>query len=292
MPVDPDPSERALSPQSDHAAAAPVNEPGTRLPLARPRWRTLIAIMAALALIAAALVVLSSPMLEVRTVNVSGAQHLSEDALAQLAGLRGENILLADLGAARARLLSQPLVKDAAVSREWPDRIDIVIQERVPWARWQVGDEIWAIDAQGVVLEGRQAPADSTLVRQVSSLPAIRGGAHVDVDAVDLIRRLEERGPPSGGPDILAFEWSLKTGLTVVTQHGRVTFGDTAGFDFKYQVWEQLEWEARGRGEPLLDADLRFGTRPAVEMGLGMGRATRILEPEPPPQRTAARGGD
>ena len=103
---------------------------------------------------------------------------------------------------------------------------------------------------------------------------------------MELIQRIEEAGPPRQGPGIVAYEWSLRTGLTVVTRHGRVTFGDSQGFAFKYAVWEQLEHEAQRRGEPLLTADLRFGTRPAVEIGLGLGRATRIT-----PESVAAEDG-
>lgn len=242
----------------------------------RPRWWMIIALMMLAAGAAATIVVLNSPLLEIRSVSVSGAERVSRDALAQLAALRGENILLADLNAARERIREQPLVKDASVNREWPNTIHVTISERQPWVRWSVNGDVWAVDLHGIVLEGVEAPEDSIVVRQVSSLPAIRAGTHVSLDAVDLIQRIEEIGVPRKGPAIVAFEWSLRTGLTVVTRHGRVTFGDAEGFAFKYQVWEQLEREAQRRGEPLLVADLRFGTRPAVEIGLGMGRATRI----------------
>ena len=253
-----------------------------------PRWITLIALLILLAVGAAVVGALNSPLMEIRSVSVSGAQRVSPDAVAQLAALSGENFLLADLSAARERIRQQPLIKDARVSREWPNSIHVVITEREPWVRWQAQGEIWAVDREGVVLEGVEASQDSILVRQVSSLPAIRAGAVVGLDAVDLIQRIEDIGVPRKGPEIVAFEWSLRTGLTVVTRHGRVTFGDAAGFDFKYAVWEQLEREAQRRGEPLLTADLRFGTRPAVEIGLGLGRATRITPEDVRREETAS----
>ena len=66
-----------------------------------------------------------------------------------------------------------------------------------------------------------------------------------------------------------------------IRKDAKVTINTKAGggFEFKYAVWEQLEWEAQRRGEPVLAADLRFGTHPAVEMGFGLGRATRIVDP-------------
>ena len=242
-------------------------------------WKTLVVGLVGLSLIAAVIAALNSPLLEIRNVNVRGSTNVSAEAVAQLTGLRGTNILLADLGTARERILDQPLIKDAAISRQWPNSIEVEIVERSPWVRWESDGTVWAVDREGVVLEGFDAPEESVLVRQVSSLPALRGGARVDLDAVDLISRLREAGPPRNGPEILNFDWSLRDGLTVITKHGRVLFGDSDGFEFKYAVWEELEFEAQRRGEPLLTADLRFGTRPSVEIGLGLGRATRIVEP-------------
>ena len=78
-------------------------------------------------------------------------------------------------------------------------------------------------------------------------------------------------------PAVIAYEWSQQLGLVVITEHGRVVFGDAEGLEYKYDVWSQLELEAIRRGEPLLLADLRFGLRPRVEIGLELGRAIRNI---------------
>ena len=278
-------SAHAMTPDEQRLTAeeeAVVDEmsAGRRLPL--PSWRALILMLFASALIAGGLVLVNSPLMEIRDIEVRGTQELSAEAVAQITGLVGKNILIADLGAARTKILDQPLVQDVSISRRWPNSVRVEIVERTPWAQWEVEGEVWTIDAKGVVLEKASAipaPEESTVVRQVSSLPAIHAGAHVDLGTIVLIRTLSELGPPRGGPDILGYEWSLKQGLTVVTKHGRLRFGDGDGFEFKYAVWEEIEAEALNRGEPLLFADLRFGTRPVVEMGLGLGRATRIVDP-------------
>jgi hypothetical protein len=270
-PSDPLYRDQAATTAEGTLAPPEVEEPGWR-----PPWLTLIVTLLLAAAAAAAIGVLNSRMMEIRTVTVSGSDRVSADSIAQLAAVTGENILLADLDAARARIREQPLIRDASLRREWPNTIHVHVWERTPWVRWVAQGEVWAVDREGVVLDGVEAPADSIIVRQVSSLPSIRAGTHVGLDAVALIQRIEQVGVPRDGPDIVAFEWSLRQGLTVVTRHGRVTFGDAQGFEFKYLVWQELEFEAQRRGEPLLIADLRFGTRPAVEIGLGLGRATRI----------------
>lgn len=247
----------------------------------RLSWLRLMTVLLAAGAIVLVLVVLNSPLLDVRVIRVSGAETVSAQSVAQLSGLQGENILLVDLQAARQRILSQPMLRNASVSRRWPNRIEVAIVERRPWGRWQAGDTVWPIDEEGVILEGVAPPADGPIVRQVSSLPALRAGARVDATAVELVALIDERGAPVDLPSIVSYEWAQSSGLSVVTQHGEIIFGDFGDaeeLDYKYGVWTQLEWEAKRRGEPLLLADLRFGLRPRVEIGFGVGRAVRILE--------------
>ena len=260
-------------------ANSPTAAERVRRRLPHVSWRAFLVTIAVATLAASGMVILNSPLLEIRSVTVEGTQQLVPDSIAQLSALRGEHLLLSNLDEARARILSQPLIKDVSVTRVWPNGVRITVEERTPWAGWQADGEIWAIDGEGVVLEGLEPPTDSTIVRQVSSLPAIRAGTHVDLEAIALIRLLMEAEEPRNGPRVLGYEWALRSGLTVITQHGRITFGGADGFEFKHRVWEELEFEAQRRGEPLLMADLRFGTRPAVEIGLGLGRAVRIVEP-------------
>ena len=155
-----------------------------------PSWPSLIVTLMIAGAIVLVLVVLNSPLLEVRTVRVSGAESVSPHAIAQLTQLQGENILLTDLDAARQRLLAQPMIRNASVARRWPNRIEVVIVERRPWGRWQSGNTVWPIDNEGVILEGVAPPADGPVVHQVSALPALRAGR----------ARRCDRGP-TGGSD-------------------------------------------------------------------------------------------
>ncbi|MCY3886125.1 MAG: FtsQ-type POTRA domain-containing protein [Chloroflexi bacterium] len=257
---------------------APIPDPPPASAPWRPRWRTVTIALLALSLVVGAGAVLNSPLMKIRSVTVEGTRQLSPEAVIQIAGVRSDHFLLADLRRAEADLRTLPLVKEASLSRTWPNQIRIAIRERTPWAAWQMGDAVYAIDAEGVVLEGFDPPSSGAVVRQISSLPEVKNGATVDLDAIAIIRLIEANGPPERGPAIIGYEWSLRDGLTVVTEHGRITFGGSDGFDFKFQVWEQLETEAWQRGEPLILADLRFGARPAVEIGLGLERTPQSGE--------------
>lgn len=241
------------------------------------RWPLLMlaAVVISVAGLGLTLMVLNSPLLDITTVDVEGADVVSPASVRQLAGLKGEHVLLADLEAASQRIAALPMVKEAVITRDWPNGIKVVIVERTPWGRWRANNTVWAIDSEGVVLEGSAPPFDGPIVTQVSALPVIAAGATVDTTAVNMARELAERGAPVSFPAVIAYEWSLSEGLAVVTEHGRIVFGGADGLDFKYRVWSHLEHEAQNRGEPLLFADLRFGLRPRVEIGLDLGRGIR-----------------
>ena len=245
-----------------------------RVQLRWPRW-TFLAVVLSLASLAGLLVLLNSSLLEIQTIEVEGAEVVSAASVRQLVGLKGEHVMLADLDQARARVAALPMIKDVTVERNWPNGIKVVIMERRPWGRWRANDTVWAIDSEGVILEGVPPPFDDPIVTQVSALPAIAAGAVVDLTAVQAVAEIHDRGAPLPLPSVLSYEWSLADGLVVITEHGRIVFGDADGFDYKYAVWDLLEREAQQRGEPLLFADLRFGLRPRVEIGLNLGRGIR-----------------
>ena len=241
-------------------------------------WPRLMLAAAALSVAALGvmLAVLNSPLLKVNSVNVDGTDVISAASVRQLAGLKGDHVMLADLEAARQRIAALPMVKEVTIGRDWPNGINVVIVERTPWGRWRANNTVWAIDSEGVILEGAAPDWQGPIVTQVSALPVIKAGAQIDISAVNMVAELHTRGAPLALPSIVAYEWSFTDGLVVVTEHGKVVLGDNEGLDYKYAVWDQLEREAHRRGEPLLFADLRFGLRPRVEIGLSIGRGVRI----------------
>jgi len=79
----------------------------------------------------------------------------------------GRGILAVPLAERRRRLLAIDWVKDASVSRVWPDRLVVRIHERVPVAFVYLSDDVLLIDAEGVLLE--QPPQASF------AFPVLRG---------------------------------------------------------------------------------------------------------------------
>lgn len=90
----------------------------------------------------------------VDTIKVGGNDTLEKGEVLTIAGLNpGEHLWFADIGGAKARLMADPMIKEATVKRIYPDTISIVITERRPAAAILSGSTVAIIDAEGCVIE-------------------------------------------------------------------------------------------------------------------------------------------
>lgn len=91
--------------------------------------------------------------LAVNEVTVSGRHRAGPEALRHALGIQiGDPILRLDLEGLKARLEDNGWVRSASISRQLPDRLHIVIEERQPFARWQLKGRTALIDPQGEVI--------------------------------------------------------------------------------------------------------------------------------------------
>jgi cell division septal protein FtsQ len=102
----------------------------------------------------------ASPALRVATVKVQGNRQLATRDIHRLLGsgskdgLRGSNILLADLDGWRARLMRSPWIKDAAFRRVLPSTIEIAIVEREPLGIGRLRDDkLYLVSSDGVIID-------------------------------------------------------------------------------------------------------------------------------------------
>ncbi len=90
----------------------------------------------------------------IAAISLSGEKEVSREEVLTIAGVTGRaSLLLLDADAARARLLANPWIGDAAVLKLYPDRLQITITERQAFALWQQDGRVSVIAADGTVLE-------------------------------------------------------------------------------------------------------------------------------------------
>ena len=233
-----------------------------RLP--RQRWRRILLSLAAVAGLAGLLALYFSPLLRVQEVQVIGATTVDPQAVRELADLEGNSMFHPPLAEAEKRIVALPQVKAVKTERRWPQGIRIEVVERQAWGYWQVGDKVYVVDSEGVVLESPPPPEGAPFILDRTSDRQLIVGDRVDTGTIDLAVQLTQAVPELFGLQVVRLEFEEATGLTAVTSADyRVVLGDGQNFQYKLAVWQALE-ERLGRetmrGHVL---DLRFRDRPS-----------------------------
>jgi cell division protein FtsQ len=90
----------------------------------------------------------------IAAIALSGPKEVSREEVLTTAGVTGHaSLLFLDADAARARLLANPWIADAAVFKLYPDRLQITITERQAFALWQKDGRVAVIASDGTMLE-------------------------------------------------------------------------------------------------------------------------------------------
>jgi cell division protein FtsQ len=109
-------------------------------------------------------------------------------------GLRGANILTADLNGYRRRLRESPWVADAELRRLLPSTVEVFVSERRPMALCRLGNALYLVDAHGILIDefGPQySEFDLPIVDGLARSPNL-GRPVVDETRAELAARLIE----------------------------------------------------------------------------------------------------
>lgn len=178
------------------AVRAPSDKRFRRARVKPPRrkrsWRRVAAPAARAAVVVAIVIyaayrgmalVTAAPALRVAAISVQGARQLSsKDVAERVGGLRGQNIVTADLERWRAELLKWAWVREASFRRVLPSTIEIGIVEREPIGIGRFGDRLFLVSADGTMLgayTARYADYDLPIIDGLHVGP-VRAGLLVD----------------------------------------------------------------------------------------------------------------
>ena len=114
-------------------------------------------------------------------IRVSGNLETSEIDIIQQIGLDGWTSLIGfDAEAARARIAGLPWVESASVQKVYPDRIDVKITERRPFAIWQHGSQLTVVEKDGSIIAPFTSQRHAALPLVVGMGAAREAGTLVD----------------------------------------------------------------------------------------------------------------
>jgi len=242
--------------------------------IARRTVIVVVAIAVAAGIGYGAVLLAADPRLALGDVSVVGAQRTGADAVLTAAALtRGRDVWLLDTAAAVQRVEAMPWVASAQIRREWPNRVSIVVSERVPVARLSLAgdapDVPYALlDRQGRVLEsGTQEVADEQLPRLVvDPLPpdASDAGAQLGAtavgDALDALHRFGELGVR-----MTEIQVGPITGISAITlSNMRVMFGGVDDLATKLALFDAIA-KRIARPQDVAYVDVRSTSAPTVQ---------------------------
>ena len=145
---------------------------------------------------------------QVKGVTITGTHELRDSEILEIAGVRQRNSLIfLDVAALRARLKAVPLIKEASVSKLYPNRLLIELEERQPYALWQKDGAVSIVSRDGT-------PIDDMHDARFERLPLVVGdganGRIADYVAIlDAAGELRDR--IRAGIYVSGRRWTLKT---------------------------------------------------------------------------------
>jgi cell division septal protein FtsQ len=204
--------------------------------------------------------------LRIDRIVVRGNEWLSQgEALAVLDGLRGENILWADLDGGRRRLLASPWVREAALRRSLPSTVEALISERQPIAIGRINGALYLVDERGLVIDAygpRYVDFDLPIVDGLAAAPP--DGRVTDQPRADLAARVIAalRGDPDVAPRLSQIDvGNLQNASVILSGDPAVLYVGRERFLPRVRTYLQLAGAIRARVPEVDYVDLRFDGR-------------------------------
>lgn len=222
--------------------------------------------------------VFENPAFAIQTIDVQTDGVLTGQQIRRWAGVKeGDNLFALDIARVQRDLKLAPLIREAAVERELPHKLNLRIMEREPIIRAcallpQVAESTYRfvdyyLDEEGYVMQLTDAMLALKQVPGIDQLPALIGVNSTDVPpgrpvesrqiraALDLLREFE-RSTMSGRADLTHIDLVTPGVLHVMTrQGGDITFA-TDRLAWQLRRWRTVYDYGWKQGKAIKSLDL------------------------------------
>lgn len=215
---------------------------------------------------------LNSAFFNLREIQVSGCQTITEDEVIDLSGLvLGTNLFHLDAGEVVKRVELHPVVKTVRVSRKIPHTVLIKVEERVPVALVVGTDSYLAVDREGVFLRKEEDFFKELTFPVITGFTVEEGvspGANLSTPGLSAALSLLEKMDPAFLKNVAEIKATSPYSLTLQMLNGvEVRFGEPEKIERKLQLIEELLFE---KGEVINDQtveyiDLRYNSLPVIK---------------------------
>jgi cell division protein FtsQ len=212
----------------------------------------------------------------IASIAFSGNKHLNREEILARAGVTGtSSLLFFDVSDARSRLLADPRIAEATILKLYPDRLQITITERKPFALWQVNGRVSVIADDGSVIE-------NYVSRPFVDLPLVVGKG-AEARAREFMQLLDQY------PDVRA---NVRASVLVAERRWNLRLKN--GLDVKLpetdvaQALERLvtlDREQRITNRDIVNIDLRMPDRVTVKLSEAAAQAREAAAKEKAKQK-------
>lgn len=138
---------------------------------ARSNLGRLVRLLMVVAVIGGLVWFAQSPFLSVDEIVVEGSDRVDvAGVLSRSDIVPGRPMLLVDVSGAAERLRADPWVASAEVARDWPTRIVVELEERMPFAALRLAEGWWVVADDATLLEEIEGPGDLPVAEFPSSV--------------------------------------------------------------------------------------------------------------------------
>lgn len=250
---------------------------GARALRGRRLWSWIQLCSGLVAVAAGAWWVTNSPLFDMRSLSVSGNARVSRGEIQRLSGLdAGTNVLWLSPRSVEQRLLVNPWIEEAHVSRSLPGHVSVLVKERSPTAVLHADAE-YLVAGDGTILA--RAPRDVSLPTFRAPAVTPRVGASIEPSAPEEFLVLA--GLPTGLRGQVKAAASGPDGVELLLRaSGRVLYGDAGRRVEKGRVLASLLAWLREHHVRAAYLDVRIPGAPAVRPA-----GSVAYEEEPRPDR-------
>ncbi len=273
-------SELRLGAQAINYETTAAGPPISLIPMLKfwQRWGARISGILALAFLGWVFYTLfATPSFYVYGASIKGNVAVSTREIYIVSGIDSQNIFWVNPAEVSERIAALPNIKSAEVSIALPSRVEIEVVERRPQLLWQIGETVWWVDQEGIIVPPR-ANVDGMLRIIDDDRQPVEVGYQIDptiIEGAQALRILV--------PDVSIIRHTRAQGLIVATPDGwPVYLGNGSEMRAKLIVLSSLLANLRTNDITPSYIDLRNPLRPVYkEMPV-----IRIAPPKQTPGQT------
>ncbi|MGI6550277.1 MAG: cell division protein FtsQ/DivIB [Syntrophomonadales bacterium] len=224
-----------------------------------------------LGLVAAFYYFLHSSVFFIEKITVTGNQAVPTQEIITFAGIStGKNIFEFNLKASQKAIEVIPRIKQATISRHFPNRVEIRVVERKPWAYVIHTGSVLLIDNEGICLDKLDTMGETGLpvISIAKMTQEVQKGQQVNKTAIELVRGIADALPSDLLEEVSEFHYSDLGQVVVFTLDGtEVRLGGKDRIDEKISLWRRViaMQEEKDSQVGLEYIDLRFRGQPVIQ---------------------------